>query len=206
MCRQANAIRLAAFASRPLSLTFTKRFGWTPHPTGVRSCHAKRPGFRKWQHLTGLTRDKALRVRIQKALAIDYLRNEMRMLGAASVGPIDMGTQVMSVARVGLLHFCTKRTFANLLRSHRPMQRIARGRRVQTLFPVASRSRSFFADAIAPNSFLRKVPRRTWLPPMPRHASGLPSIHRVCPAGSGNNSGQQHQQARKLKSHAFPPE
>ena len=32
-----------------------------------------------------------MRVRIQKALAIDYLRNEMRMLGAASVGPIDMG-------------------------------------------------------------------------------------------------------------------
>jgi len=57
-----------------------------------------------------------LRVRIQKALAIDYLGNEMRMLGAASVGPIDMGTQVMSVARVGLPHFCTKRTSANLLR------------------------------------------------------------------------------------------
>jgi hypothetical protein len=53
--------------------------------------------------LTGLTRDKALRVRIQKALAIDYLRNETRMLGAASVGPIDMGTQVISVARVGLV-------------------------------------------------------------------------------------------------------
>jgi hypothetical protein len=24
--------------------------GWTPHPTGVRSCHAKRPGFHQWQH------------------------------------------------------------------------------------------------------------------------------------------------------------
>jgi hypothetical protein len=34
-----------------------------------------------------------LRVRIQTALPIDYLRNEMRMLGAASVGPIDMGTR-----------------------------------------------------------------------------------------------------------------
>jgi hypothetical protein len=46
-----------------------------------------------------------LRVRIQKALAVvDYLRNEMRMLGAASVGPIDMGTQVMSVVRVGPPH------------------------------------------------------------------------------------------------------
>jgi hypothetical protein len=58
--------------------------------------------------LTGLTRDKALRVRIQKALAIDYLRNEMRMLGAAKVGPIDMGMQVMSAARVGLPHECCK--------------------------------------------------------------------------------------------------
>jgi hypothetical protein len=48
-----------------------------------------------------LTRDKALRVRIQNALAIDYLRNEMQMLSAASVGPIDMGRQVKSVARVG---------------------------------------------------------------------------------------------------------
>jgi hypothetical protein len=38
-----------------------------------------------------------LRVRIQTVLPIDYLRNEMQMLGAASVGPIDMGTQVMSV-------------------------------------------------------------------------------------------------------------
>jgi hypothetical protein len=92
---------LPAFASRPLSLTFTKRFGWTPHPTAVRSCHAKRPGFRKWQNLTALTRDKALRVRIQKALAIDYLRNDLRMLGARSVGPIDMCGHVMSVARVG---------------------------------------------------------------------------------------------------------
>jgi hypothetical protein len=36
---------LSAFASRPLSLTFTKRFGWTLHPTGVRSCQAKRLGF-----------------------------------------------------------------------------------------------------------------------------------------------------------------
>jgi hypothetical protein len=61
-----------AFASRPLSLTFAKRFGWTPHPTGVRSCQAKRLEFSKWKYLTGLTRDKALRVRIQKALAIDY--------------------------------------------------------------------------------------------------------------------------------------
>src|SRR5262245_7054501 len=59
------------------------------------------PGIQQVKHLTGLTRDKALRVRIQKALAIDYLRNEMRMLGAASVGPIDMGRQVTSVARVG---------------------------------------------------------------------------------------------------------
>jgi hypothetical protein len=58
--------RVGAFASRPLSLTFTKRLGWTPHPTGVRSCLTKRPGSRKWQHLTALTRDKALRVRIQK--------------------------------------------------------------------------------------------------------------------------------------------
>jgi hypothetical protein len=90
---------MAAFASRPLSLTFTKRFGWTPHSTGVRPCQAKRPGFRKGEYLTGLTRDKALGVRIQQALAIDHLRNEMRLLGAASVGPIDMGTQVMSVAR-----------------------------------------------------------------------------------------------------------
>jgi hypothetical protein len=31
----------------PFFLTFTKRFGWTPHPTGVRSCHNKRPEFRK---------------------------------------------------------------------------------------------------------------------------------------------------------------
>jgi hypothetical protein len=95
---------LAAFASRPLSLTFTKRFGWTLLPTCVRSCQAKRLEFSRWKCLTGLTRDKALRVRIQKALAIDYLRNEMRMLGAASVGPVDMGTQVMSVARVGQSH------------------------------------------------------------------------------------------------------
>jgi hypothetical protein len=85
--------------SRPFSLTFTKRFGWTPHSTGVRSCPAKRLGFGKWKDLTGLTRDKVLRVRIQKALAIDYLRNEMRMLGAASVGPIDMSRQGISVAR-----------------------------------------------------------------------------------------------------------
>jgi hypothetical protein len=34
-------------------------------------------------------------------LKIDDLRNEMRMLGAGSVGPIDMGTEVMSVASVG---------------------------------------------------------------------------------------------------------
>jgi hypothetical protein len=61
---------LAALASRPLSLTFAKRFGWTPHSTGVRSCQAKRLGFSKWKHLKGLTRDKALRVGIQKALAI----------------------------------------------------------------------------------------------------------------------------------------
>src|SRR5262249_17260707 len=62
---------------------------------------------------------KALRVRIQKASAIDYLRNERRLLGAASVGPIDMGTQVMSVARVGPPHLRGHRNFANLLRSHR---------------------------------------------------------------------------------------
>jgi len=48
-------------------------------------------------------------------LKIDDLRDERRLLGAASVGPIDMGTQVMSVARVGPPHFCTKRTSANLL-------------------------------------------------------------------------------------------
>ena len=71
----------------PSSLTFTKRFGWTLHPTGVWSCQAKRLGFSKWKYLTGLTREKALRVRIQKALAIDYLRNEMKMLGAANAGP-----------------------------------------------------------------------------------------------------------------------
>ena len=53
--------------------------------------------------MTGLTLDKTFRVRIQKALAIDYLRNVMRMLGAASVGPVEMGTQVMSVARGGLI-------------------------------------------------------------------------------------------------------
>ena len=74
-----------AFAWRPFSLTFTKRFGWTLHPTGVRPCQANRLGFSKWKNVTGLARDKALRVRIQKALAIDYLRNEMRLLGAASV-------------------------------------------------------------------------------------------------------------------------
>jgi hypothetical protein len=33
-----------------------------------------------------------------------------------------MGTQVMSVARVGPHHLCTKRTSANLLRTHRPAQ------------------------------------------------------------------------------------
>src|SRR5262245_57017990 len=49
------------------------------------------PGISKWKYLTGLTRDKALRVRIPKALAINYLRNEMRMLRAASVGPIAVG-------------------------------------------------------------------------------------------------------------------
>ena len=40
-----------------------------------------------------MTSDKALRNRIQKALAIDYLRNEMRILGAASVVPIDQRIQ-----------------------------------------------------------------------------------------------------------------
>jgi hypothetical protein len=59
-------------------------------------------------------RGKAVRVRIQQALAIDYLRNVMQMLGAASIGPIDMGTQMKSVARVSLPHFCSKRTSANL--------------------------------------------------------------------------------------------
>jgi hypothetical protein len=39
-----------------------------------------------------------------EALKIDDLRDERRMLAAASVGPIDMGTQVMSVARVGPTH------------------------------------------------------------------------------------------------------
>jgi hypothetical protein len=38
-------LRSRGLASRPLSLTFTKRFGWTQHPTGVRSCHVRRPGF-----------------------------------------------------------------------------------------------------------------------------------------------------------------
>jgi hypothetical protein len=67
--------RIAAVPAQPssLSLTFAKRFGWTPPSTGVRLCQAKRLGFSKWKHLTGLTRDQALRVRIQKALATDYL-------------------------------------------------------------------------------------------------------------------------------------
>ena len=69
------------------------------YSTGVRSCQAKRLGFSKWKYLTRLTHDKALRVRIQKALAIDYLKNEMQMLGAASVGPIDMGTCEPTVDR-----------------------------------------------------------------------------------------------------------
>jgi hypothetical protein len=61
-----------------------------------------------------------LPVRIQKALAVvDYLRNEVRMLGAVSVGPIDMGTQVMSVARVGPPQFGTNRHSAKLRRPHR---------------------------------------------------------------------------------------
>src|SRR5262245_33889359 len=79
-----------------LSLTFAKRLVWTPRPTGVRSCHDKRPGVRKWKCLTGFMRDKALLVRIQKTLPIDYLRHEIQMLGATSVGPIDKGTQVIS--------------------------------------------------------------------------------------------------------------
>jgi hypothetical protein len=37
-------------------------------------------------------------------LKIHDLRDERRLLGAASVGPIDMGTQAMSVARVGPPH------------------------------------------------------------------------------------------------------
>jgi hypothetical protein len=47
---------------------------------------------------------------------IDDLRDERRLLGAASVSPIDMGTQAMSVARVGQSYLCTKRTSGNLLR------------------------------------------------------------------------------------------
>jgi hypothetical protein len=37
-------------------------------------------------------------------LKIDDLRDERRLLGAASVSPIDNGAQVMSVARVGPPH------------------------------------------------------------------------------------------------------
>jgi hypothetical protein len=39
-----------------------------------------------------------------EALMIEDLRVERRLLGAASIGPIDMGRQAMSVARVGLPH------------------------------------------------------------------------------------------------------
>jgi hypothetical protein len=39
----------------------------------------------------------------------------MKGVCSAGVGPIDMGTQVMSVARVGPAHFCTKHTSVNLL-------------------------------------------------------------------------------------------
>jgi hypothetical protein len=41
-------------------------------------------------------------------LKIDELEDARRLLGSASVGPIDMATQAMSVARVGPPHECRK--------------------------------------------------------------------------------------------------
>jgi hypothetical protein len=73
--------------------------------------------------LTELTRDRALPVRTPEALAIDDLRDERRLFGAVSVGPYDMDTQVMSVARGDPPQYCTERLSAELLQTHQPENR-----------------------------------------------------------------------------------